>query len=109
MRSVSGWAVIGLLSLSVGLVATPAAAQTAMTFAKLRRHTTDFDGMLKRRVVRILVPYSKTYFFIDRGDMRGIDAELGLEFERWLNRKYKQGKAYRLHVAFIPTPGYKLF
>lgn len=27
----------------------------------------DFDGMRERRMVRILVPYSKTFYLIDRG------------------------------------------
>ncbi len=26
----------------------------------------DFDGIRKRNLVRILVPYSKTYYFVDR-------------------------------------------
>jgi membrane-bound lytic murein transglycosylase MltF len=80
-----------------------AQARTSMTLASLKLRTSDFDGMLKRRVVRVLVPYSKTYFFIDRGDIRGIDGELGLEFQKWLNKRYKQKGAYRIHVAFIPT------
>ena len=88
---------------------TPADAQTAMTLARLKPHTADLDDMLKRRVVRVLVPYSKTYFFIDRGDVRGIDGELGLELEKWLNQRYKQKGAYRVHVAFIPTQRDQLF
>ncbi len=78
-------------------------AQTVMTLGQLKPQTSDVDDMLKRRVVRILVPYSKTYFFIDRGDVRGIDGELGLELQKWLNERYKQKDAYRIHVAFVPT------
>lgn len=63
----------------------------------------DFDGMIKRRKVRILVPYSKTLFFIDRGRQLGVVAEFGQAFEAWLNKRYARGHL-RLHVAFVPTP-----
>jgi len=35
--------------------------------------TGDLDGMIKRRVIRILVPYSRTYYFVDRAVQRGGD------------------------------------
>lgn len=70
--------------------------------------TDDFDKMLKRRVVRILVPFSRTSFFIDKGVALGFEAELGHEFENWLNKRYGK-KPYRIHVAFIPTPRERLF
>ena len=38
----------------------------------------DFDGIRERRQLRILVPYSKTFFFIDRGTQRGTDVDFGL-------------------------------
>ncbi len=34
--------------------------------------TGDFDAMEKRRIVRILVPYSKTIYFIDKGEEDGL-------------------------------------
>jgi membrane-bound lytic murein transglycosylase MltF len=63
----------------------------------------DLDGMLKRHVVRILVPISKTSFFLDKGEALGIEAELGQEFERWINRRYGN-KKLKIHVGFVPTP-----
>ena len=62
----------------------------------------DFDGMKEKRMIRILVPYSKTFFFLDRGRKRGTAYELGTAFEGWLNKKYKM-KTLRIHVLFIPT------
>ena len=38
----------------------------------------DFDAMVERRVIRVLVTYNKTNFFIDRGNQRGIVAEAGV-------------------------------
>jgi len=34
----------------------------------LQRWTGDFDQILKRRMLRVLVPFSKTFFFIDKGN-----------------------------------------
>jgi hypothetical protein len=31
----------------------------------------DFDGMMERRVIRVLVPYSRTLYFNDAGHERG--------------------------------------
>ena len=62
----------------------------------------DFDGMRKRRLVRILVPLSKTFFFLDKARYRGTAHDLGKEFEAWLNKKYKQN-AFEIRIYFIPT------
>jgi membrane-bound lytic murein transglycosylase MltF len=73
-------------------------------------YTGDFDTMLKRRIVRVLVPYSRTLFFNDKGKEHGITADNFREFEDFLNQKYKK----QLHnipftVAFIPTPRDRLY
>lgn len=64
--------------------------------------TGDFDGMRKRRLVRILVPYNKTHYFLDKGQARGMVHDAGREFEKWLNRKYGT-KTLPVRVVFIPT------
>ncbi|WXL27113.1 lytic transglycosylase F [Ectopseudomonas mendocina] len=64
----------------------------------------DFDGMRERRLVRVLVPYSKTYYFVDRGHQFGISYELGKALEDWLNRTHPQAtRSLRWQVAFIPV------
>ena len=62
----------------------------------------DFDAMRKRRLVRVLVVYNKTNYFIDRGTPRGIVAEAFKLFEDHINQKYKTGNL-RIHVALVPT------
>ena len=67
-------------------------------------HTGDFDMMLKRRIIRVLVPYSRTLFFNDKGRERGLSAELVREFERFLNTKYRRKLHNRpITVVFLPT------
>jgi membrane-bound lytic murein transglycosylase MltF len=64
----------------------------------------NFEQMLERRRIRVLVPYSRTLFFHDKGAQRGMTAEAMLDFEQYLNRKYaKQLKRRPLTVYIIPT------
>jgi membrane-bound lytic murein transglycosylase MltF len=51
----------------------------------------DFDQMLERRVIRVVVPYNRTLYFNDKGMQRGLTADLLEEFERWLNKRYGTG------------------
>jgi membrane-bound lytic murein transglycosylase MltF len=64
--------------------------------------TGDFDGMRDRRLVRMLVVNSKTYYFIDKGTQRGLTYELGMLLEKALNAGNKD-RARPIRVVFIPT------
>jgi membrane-bound lytic murein transglycosylase MltF len=64
--------------------------------------TGDLDGMIKRRVIRILVTYNKTHYFVDRGTQRGLTYEFGRLFEADLNKKLKS-KHLLVHVVFVPV------
>jgi len=67
--------------------------------------TGDFDLMLERRAIRVLVPYSRTLYYVDKGHERGLTADLVREFERYLNRRYAKQLGKRpLTVFLIPTP-----
>ena len=62
----------------------------------------DLDALTERRVVRMLVIYSKTSYFIDGAQPRGATYDMGVELEKWLNRGNKD-KARPIRVVFIPT------
>jgi membrane-bound lytic murein transglycosylase MltF len=102
--------------LSSFLAASAVSAQTSSSSkpAKLHElditHATedqfagDFDQMLERRRIRVLVPYSRTLFFHDKGAQGGMTADIMLEFERHLNRKYAKRLNKRpLTLYIIPT------
>lgn len=75
----------------------------------LKPWTGDFDAMLERRIIRVLVPYSRTLFFNDRGRERGITADNVRDFERHVNRKYAKQLGKRpVTVYLIPTTRDKL-
>lgn len=64
--------------------------------------TGDLDKMEERRVVRFLVPYSKTFFFLDTGTPRGLTYDWIKSFEQSLNEKLKD-KDVQIHAVIIPT------
>jgi membrane-bound lytic murein transglycosylase MltF len=71
--------------------------------------TGDFDAMLERRMIRVLVPFSRTLFYVDKGQERGIAAELVRDFERYVNQQHKKALGKRpLTVYLIPTTRDKL-
>jgi membrane-bound lytic murein transglycosylase MltF len=96
---------MSLAAIAVGSV-TPTLGQgvTYQRFVlpKTRAWTGDFSGMLKRRKLRLLVPYSKTLFFVDRGRQMGVVAEFGRALEASINARYKS-KTLRFHVDLLPT------
>lgn len=61
--------------------------------------------MVDRRVIRVLVPYSRTLYFNDRGRERGLTADFVRDFERFINKTYASRLGKRpLTVIMIPTP-----
>jgi hypothetical protein len=64
----------------------------------------DFDGMIERRHIRVLVPFSRTLYFNDKGRERGITADLVRDFEQYINKKYAKELGKRpITVYMIPT------
>lgn len=64
----------------------------------------DFEAMRDKTLIRVLVPYSRTFYFHDKGMARGLTADLVHDFEVYLNKKY----AKKLHkrpitVVIVPT------
>ena len=64
--------------------------------------TGDYDGMIKRRRIRLLVPYSKTYYFVDRAVQRGLAYDISRIYEKDLNNRLKTGHI-RVDVHCIPV------
>jgi len=79
----------------------PVKDPTAAT-RKLLGQGGDFDAMRKRRVIRVLVVFNKTNYFLDKGTPRGITYDAMKLFEDEINRKYKTGNL-KINVAFVPV------
>jgi membrane-bound lytic murein transglycosylase MltF len=65
--------------------------------------TGDFDGMVKRRMIRLGVTFNRTFYFVDKGAPRGAAYEYGKLFEDELNKKLNTGNL-KIHVVFVPLP-----
>ena len=86
----------------------PAAAPRALGLGN-KPWNGDFEQMLERRKIRVLVPYSRSLYYVDQGRERGLTAELVRDFERWINQRYKDRLGKRpLTILLIPTTRDKL-
>lgn len=64
--------------------------------------TGDLDGMIERRVVRVLTVYGPPRYFLDGGTEKGATYELFRQFEDHLNEGLKKGQL-KVHMIFIPV------
>jgi membrane-bound lytic murein transglycosylase MltF len=62
----------------------------------------DFDKMTEKRIIRALVPYSKTFYFLDGATPKGASYDMLKMFEDHLNKKLKT-KHLKILVVVIPT------
>src|SRR4051812_24896849 len=62
----------------------------------------DLDVMLRKGAVRVLTAYSKTDFFVDRGESGGVTYEYMRAFEAFL-RKRQGGRGAKVAVYFVPV------
>ena len=82
--------------------------RTALRTRFAGQFTGDFDAMLDRRLIRLVVPYSPTLFFEDKGTLYGTAANGAQLFEAWLNRTFALGPR-PLTVPLTPVSRDKLF
>jgi membrane-bound lytic murein transglycosylase MltF len=100
------WIVVLVLSLASPATARGAPAEPGAVFPieqlVAERWTGDLDEMRRRRVIRVLVTYSKTFYFLDGAQQRGLTYEQLKGFEEFLNARLGTGPL-RIHVVFIPV------
>src|SRR3954463_1148756 len=66
-----------------------------------RNFTGDFDALIARRVIRVAVPFNRTFYFVDNGVQRGFSYEYVKLFEEELNKKLKAG-GLAVDVVLLP-------
>jgi membrane-bound lytic murein transglycosylase MltF len=62
----------------------------------------DFNAMAERNRIRALVVYSKTFYFIDKGEQKGLTYEGLMLFQKFINAKLNK-KTVKVNVIFIPV------
>jgi len=70
--------------------------------------TGDFNEMVKKRIIRVLIPYSLPFYFFDGARPAGTSYEAIQKFEKDLNSKLKT-KHLKVHLIIIPTARENLF
>jgi len=68
-----------------------------------RLFTGDLDGMVERQVIRAGVPFNRTFYFIDKGQPRGLSYEYMTLFEDKLNERLKASGKH-VYVVLLPMP-----
>ncbi|MCB2019867.1 MAG: transporter substrate-binding domain-containing protein [Burkholderiaceae bacterium] len=59
--------------------------------------------MVERRLIRALVPSSKTFYYVEKGRPSGVSYDVFTAFEQDVNKSIKS-KALKVRVVFLPTP-----
>lgn len=88
---------VGLSSQSLALKS----AEPLMEFAKHPRFG-DYAAMKKRKMIRVLIPYSITNFYLDRGKEKGLSVEVMRAFENALNKGVEK-ETEKVRILLIPT------
>jgi membrane-bound lytic murein transglycosylase MltF len=99
-------------------VAGPIAQQSAVARSSLSRTTSgaslenpdltrapsfgDLDAIAERGAIRVLVPLSRTFYFLDGAEQRGIAYDVARAFEEQLNDKLGSGHV-KVDVVMIPV------
>jgi membrane-bound lytic murein transglycosylase MltF len=97
------FAVFALITIAPLFAAeTSATTELPVEYYSRRKLTGDFDAMLKRRYMRVLVVNSQMLYFVDRGRQGGLTYEVFKHFEDEVNRERKNTRL-RFHVVFIPV------
>ncbi len=68
----------------------------------LKPWTGDWDGMVIRNQIRVLVPFSKTFYFLDGGRQRGLTYDLMKVFAKQINEDLKRN-IVQVQFVFIPV------
>jgi membrane-bound lytic murein transglycosylase MltF len=89
------------VAFTAALAARPArhASAREMLPVDLGSWTGDYDGMLKRRRIRVLVVSNKALYFVDGGTQRGIIYDLFTEWEKEINK----GRKLPVEIVFVPV------
>jgi membrane-bound lytic murein transglycosylase MltF len=69
---------------------------------QLETWTGDFEDMLERREIRVLVVYNKLLYFLDGPKQQGTTVDLFRNFENFINEKYNL-KTRKINIVFLPV------
>jgi len=111
LRTFHRWLFLLLFTLALLMPPVAIAAEDSSEFIQqwqiAEKWKGDFDGMVERRRIRVLVAHNKLLFFFDKARIRGTTYDAFREFETYINKKLKTGTR-KIKVIFLPVPRDKL-
>ncbi len=115
MQIIYSFTTIAMLSLFFAALFSPSLAQGAkeqdIPLSIIKRIQKPFWGDLnqlrERRIIRVLVSYNRTNFFITKNGARGVEHDLLQAYENYLNRGPLRQR-YLTQLVFIPVPSQQL-
>lgn len=81
---------------------TAALQSPAETLPLMEAWTGDLDGMRQRRLIRVAVPNSGFFYYINNGRQYGTVAESIRLFEKFVNARFKLKGSSRIKVIAVP-------
>ena len=85
------------------IITPPSNAEKAIIDRVTTAEFGDLTEIKQRRLLRVLVAYSKTNFFFDGPEIKGFDYEIMREYEKFLNEKVKN-ESDKVVITFIVKP-----
>ncbi len=67
------------------------------------RYDDDLDGLIKRRVIRILTSYNRTNFFVADGELHGFEYQLLQQYRKYLKTRVRK-RSWPTVFLYIPMP-----
>ena len=111
LRTFHRWLFLLLFTLALLMPPVAIAAEDSSEFIQqwqiAEKWKGDFDGMVERRRIRVLVAHNKLLFFFDQARIRGTTYDAFREFETYINKKLKTGTR-KIKVVYLPVPRDKL-
>jgi len=98
-RSLVVGALVGALTAAAN-AAEPASEDADFVATLNEPWTGDLDGMVERGTIRVLTALSRTHFYLDGGEPRGLTYEMMEAFEAFANERL----ASEVDVLVIPAP-----
>lgn len=62
----------------------------------------DFDAMVDRRVIRVLLSPNRTNYFLDGAVQRGVTYDAMVAFEKFVNKHHARGRP-KVHIVLLPV------
>ena len=95
------FATLGLLGRGDPAMAVKTAQPLRTNLAQV--FTGDFDAIVAKRRLRVLIPFSRIYFHLEKGEMAGLAVGQLRSFEKQINAGIRD-RSRRIFVFIVPTP-----